>query len=95
MFVLQITKTQFYKFYKGFHDYREHRFIPALEWGRRASHRVHKAHHLVLPVNRTGTDSFTQCFEYSAIALWNNLSFDATEVTLPVFKRLLAAASFA
>jgi hypothetical protein len=78
--------VQFYKFYNGFHDYKNNRLIHVLTSGRRVSSRIHEPHHIVVPKNATGTVAYTQSFEYSTIMLWNAVPDATTSLSLSAFK---------
>jgi hypothetical protein len=88
--------TQFYKFYQGYHDYNNTRFIPVRDTGRCETRltAAPEAHYLELPRNVKKRTGFTQCFEFSTIQLWNTLRHDTVSLSLPLFQRALTAVRF-
>jgi hypothetical protein len=75
----QLKLCQFYKYYNGLHDFSNRFFIHKSESGNRFSVRLNEPHHLILP--KPNFERFKQSFLFSALSLWNSLSYDVVQCT--------------
>ena len=90
----RLKVIQLYKFYRGYHDYSYH-FTKVIDSGRRFSSRTTQPHWLTKPSSNTAK-SFDQCFNYSAISLWNQLDSETGLCdNLVKFKKMVNEFNFA